>query len=164
MRGKRGPIGLPSSAATSLKTDREPSAASRRPAGFLNPTWPRSLSSIIAALDPVGCEAHHVPCKTGNMGASRHAEWRDRVLGAPRPEPESTSGPDSFSSGSVFSLKSLLTIMAFSHMDVVVSLGGLLKWRACSGAVDLYSCASGSSEWCSTQALLSSVTANKATR
>jgi hypothetical protein len=33
----------------------------------------------------------------------------------------STSVPDSFSKSSVFSLRSLLTIMAFSQMDVVAS-------------------------------------------
>ena len=36
--------------------------------------------------------------------------------------------PVSFSKNSVFLLRSLLTIMAFSQMDVVASLGVLLRW------------------------------------
>ena len=47
-----------------------------------------------------------------------------RPLGSSR----STSVPDSFSKNSVFLLRSLLTIMAFSQMDVVASLGALLRW------------------------------------
>jgi hypothetical protein len=41
----------------------------------------------------------------------------------------STSTPDSFFNNSVFPFRSLLTIMAFSQMDVVASLGALLRWN-----------------------------------
>jgi hypothetical protein len=61
----------------------------------------------------------------------------DLPSGPPLGLPSFHLRPDSFFSGSVFSLRSRLTIMLFSQMDVVASLGALLRWSRLFVAVHL---------------------------